>query len=159
MVLVAKNGEMVSNCVPFALGTLPECLDQESNDDLSKAQKVELPIVVNGRMDRSDDWDVFEVQGKAGETIVVFERGEGLGGQVEGDVAWSVGGGPVQVRGRLEATDFSLGPLRLPSADLAAIVDPGIVRIDIRRATGLGGTLVGRVRSVSGDSTADCSAR
>ncbi|MCY2995071.1 MAG: PPC domain-containing protein, partial [Planctomycetota bacterium] len=68
--LAATNGKFVSNYVPFALDTLPECLEQEPNDEPSKAQKVNLPIIVNGRADRPGDWDVFEVEGKAGETIV-----------------------------------------------------------------------------------------
>ena len=34
------------------------------------AQKVKLPIIVNGRTDRPDDWDVFQSAGQAGETIV-----------------------------------------------------------------------------------------
>ena len=56
--------------MPFALDTLPECFDEESNNDPSHAQKVKLPIIVNGRIDRPDDWDVFQVEGRAGETIV-----------------------------------------------------------------------------------------
>jgi len=68
--IAATDGKLVSNYVPFALDTLPECLDAESNDAPSQAQKVTLPIIVNGRMDRPGDWDVFEVEGKAGETIV-----------------------------------------------------------------------------------------
>jgi hypothetical protein len=68
--LAATSGNIVSNYVPFALDTLPECLDTEPNDEPAKAQKVTLPVIVNGRADRPGDWDVFEVQGKAGETIV-----------------------------------------------------------------------------------------
>jgi len=68
--IAATRGGLVSNYVPFALGTLPECLDQESNNDPSHAQKVKLPIIVNGRMDRPGDWDVFQVAGRAGDTIV-----------------------------------------------------------------------------------------
>ncbi|MBE3039151.1 MAG: hypothetical protein IMZ62_10115 [Chloroflexi bacterium] len=68
--MAATNGKLVSNYMPFALDTLPECLDTEPNDEPSKAQKVVLPIIVNGRADRPGDWDVFEVEGKAGETIV-----------------------------------------------------------------------------------------
>ncbi len=68
--LSAKAGKFVSNRMPFVLGTLPECLDQESNNDQAHAQKVKLPIVVNGRTDKPDDWDVFQVDGKAGDTIV-----------------------------------------------------------------------------------------
>jgi hypothetical protein len=77
--IAATNGNLVSNHVPFALGTLPECLDAESNDDPSKAQKVTLPIIVNGRADHVGDWDVFEVEGKAGQTIVAEVHARRLG--------------------------------------------------------------------------------
>ncbi|MDD4787384.1 MAG: hypothetical protein PHO07_09435, partial [Pirellulales bacterium] len=69
--LAAAAGDLLSNHVPFALGTLPECLDNEPNDEPSKPQKVNLPVVVNGRVDRPGDWDVFEVEGRGGETIAV----------------------------------------------------------------------------------------
>ncbi len=75
----ATDGQIVSNYVPFALDTLPECLDQEPNDELSKAQKVTLPMIVNGRADRPGDWDVFAVEGKAGETIVAEVNARRLG--------------------------------------------------------------------------------
>ena len=68
--VTARKGNKVSNRVPFALDTLPECFDKESNNDLAGAQKVKLPTIVNGRIDQSDDWDVFRIEGKAGETIV-----------------------------------------------------------------------------------------
>ena len=69
LISARKNG-MVSNQVPFALDTLPECLDEESNNNQSKAQKVTLPIIVNGRVDNSNDWDVFEIEGRAGDKVV-----------------------------------------------------------------------------------------
>ncbi len=50
--IAATDGKLVSNDVPFALDTLPECLDTEPNDEPSKAQQVTLPIIVNGRADR-----------------------------------------------------------------------------------------------------------
>jgi hypothetical protein len=56
--------------VPFALDTLPECLEKEPNDTSKQAQRVTLPIIVNGRMDRPNDWDVFQFTGRAGETVV-----------------------------------------------------------------------------------------
>jgi ribosomal protein L40E len=68
--IAATDGKLLSNYVPFALDTLPECLDKEPNDDLTKAQKVDLPIIINGRADRPGDWDVFEVEGRTGEVIV-----------------------------------------------------------------------------------------
>jgi ribosomal protein L40E len=71
------------NPVPFALDTLPECLEQEPNDDPPKAQKVTLPIIINGRSDRPGDWDVFEVEGKAGETIVAEVTARRLGSPLD----------------------------------------------------------------------------
>jgi hypothetical protein len=64
-----KNGT-VSNRVPFAVDTLPECLENEPNNDPPHAQTVELPIIVNGRIERPDDWDVFQFTGRAGEKVV-----------------------------------------------------------------------------------------
>ena len=81
--LAAANGSLVSNYVPFALDTLPECLEQEANDEPSKAQKVTLPIIINGRSDRPGDWDVFEVEGKAGETIVAEVTARRLGSPLD----------------------------------------------------------------------------
>jgi hypothetical protein len=77
--IAATDGKFVSNSVPFALDTLPECLDQEPNDEPSMAQKVSLPLIVNGRADRPGDWDVFAVEGKAGETIVAEVHARRLG--------------------------------------------------------------------------------
>ena len=48
--LAATDGKFVSNYVPFALDTLPECLEQEPNDTPAQAQKVTLPIIINGRV-------------------------------------------------------------------------------------------------------------
>jgi hypothetical protein len=81
--LAATNGGLVSNYVPFALDTLPECLEQETNDEPSQAQKVTLPIIVNGRSDRPGDWDVFEVEGKAGATIVAEVTARRLGSPLD----------------------------------------------------------------------------
>ena len=75
----ASNGKFISNDVPFALNVFPECLDKESNDEISNAQKVSLPIIVNGKADRPGDWDVFEVEGKAGQTIVTEVQARRLG--------------------------------------------------------------------------------
>jgi hypothetical protein len=81
--LAATNGSFVSNYMPFALDTLPECLEQEPNDEPSKAQKVTLPIIINGRSDRPGDWDVFEVEGKAGQTIVAEVTARRLGSPLD----------------------------------------------------------------------------
>ena len=68
--IAANKDGFTSNRVPFALDTLPECLDGEPNDDRTGAQKLDLPIIVNGRIDRAGDWDVFVIEGRAGESVV-----------------------------------------------------------------------------------------
>ena len=68
--VVATRNDFVSNRVPFALDTLPECFESEPNNDIAHAQKVKLPIIINGRIDKEDDWDVYEFNGNAGDNIV-----------------------------------------------------------------------------------------
>ncbi|MCX6907743.1 MAG: hypothetical protein NTY01_06840 [Verrucomicrobia bacterium] len=69
--LVAANSDgFVSNPVPFALDTLPEAFDKEPNNTPARAQKVTLPVIINGRIDNEDDRDVFQIAGKAGDTVV-----------------------------------------------------------------------------------------
>ena len=55
---------------PFQVETLPESAEKEPNDSAAAAQRVKLPVMVNGRIDRPGDWDVFRFEGRAGEAIV-----------------------------------------------------------------------------------------
>ena len=64
------KGKLISNHVPFAVDALPECLEQEPNDQPAHAQPITLPVIVNGRIDRPGDWDVFRFEGHAGQKIV-----------------------------------------------------------------------------------------
>ncbi|MCX6892442.1 MAG: hypothetical protein NTX51_13090 [Verrucomicrobia bacterium] len=68
--LAAKRKGTVSNRVPFAVDPLPEASEQEPDNTPATAQKVTLPVVINGRINRPDDWDVFRFAGKSNETIV-----------------------------------------------------------------------------------------
>lgn len=68
--VVANAKGVFSNPVPFAWDTLPEVFDKEPNNTISRAQKVTLPVIINGRIEKPDDWDVFQFSGKAGETLV-----------------------------------------------------------------------------------------
>jgi len=70
------NGTMESNSVPFAVDTLPEMVEKEPNDSVKSAERVKLPVIVNGRIDRPGDWDVFRFEGRKGDEIVaeVFAR-------------------------------------------------------------------------------------
>ena len=68
--LAARRQGLVSNRVPFALDTLPAIFEREPNDSVANAQKVTLPIIIDGRIDKPDDWDVFQFTGKSNDTVV-----------------------------------------------------------------------------------------
>lgn len=56
---------------PFIVGLLPEILEQEPNDDPKKPQAIaKLPVVVNGRLDKTGDVDTFAVTLAKGQTLV-----------------------------------------------------------------------------------------
>ena len=76
--LSVRKGDMISNTMPFSVDTLPECLEQEPNDSTQAAQAVTLPVIVNGRIDRPGDWDVFRFEGRAGQEIVAEVRARRL---------------------------------------------------------------------------------
>jgi hypothetical protein len=65
-----QKGDLVSNRLPFAADTLPERLEDEPNDSTDKPERVKPPVVVNGRVGKPGDWDVFAFNGRAGEAIV-----------------------------------------------------------------------------------------
>ena len=86
--LAVRQDGLVSNTLPFAADTLPECLaasaaaavgpsrDQEPHNRPQEAQRLTLPVIVNGHIDRPDAWDVFAFEGRGGSEIVaeVFAR-------------------------------------------------------------------------------------
>jgi hypothetical protein len=69
-VTVRGDDGRISNRVPFALDSLPECLEQEPNDTTNDAQRVSLPVIINGRIDHPGDADVFRFEGRAGQQVV-----------------------------------------------------------------------------------------
>jgi hypothetical protein len=68
--LAAWKRDLVSNYIPFAADTLDETFEREPNNARHQAQKLALPIIVNGRIGHPDDWDVFEFFGRSNETVV-----------------------------------------------------------------------------------------
>jgi hypothetical protein len=59
-----------SNRVRVDVGTLPELPEAEPNDRAENARPLPLPVVVNGRIARPGDEDVFRFEGRAGMAIV-----------------------------------------------------------------------------------------
>ena len=78
-----RRGERLSNRVPFAVDTLPERMEEEPNDQEPSAQRVGLPLIVNGRIDRPGDWDVFCFEGRAGDEIVAEVQARRLGSPLD----------------------------------------------------------------------------
>jgi hypothetical protein len=68
--LAVAKAEQLSNEVPFAVDALPECPAQEPNDTPGSAQPLTLPVIVNGRIDRPGDRDVFRFEGRTDDKIV-----------------------------------------------------------------------------------------
>ncbi len=68
--LSVPGGKQVSQPLPFHTGTLPECREQEPNDTPRHAQAIAPPVMVNGRIEKAGDEDVFQISGRAGEAIV-----------------------------------------------------------------------------------------
>ncbi len=60
----------LSNVLAYAVDTLPECEESEPNDSIESAQEVRLPQIINGRIGRSGDVDVFRFESQAGDEIV-----------------------------------------------------------------------------------------
>ena len=59
-----------SNSVPYAVDTLPECNEIEDNGNTEDAQRIALPQIVNGRISKPGDVDIFRFDAKAGDEIV-----------------------------------------------------------------------------------------
>ena len=71
-----RNYGQISNHMPFLVDTLPECLKEPGRNSPTNAQRVTLPIIINGHIDQPGDVDVFRFEGRAGDRIVaeVFAR-------------------------------------------------------------------------------------
>ncbi len=68
--LAVSREERISNPAHFLVDVLPETLEQEPNDTAPSANTVTLPVIINGRVQKPGDWDVFKFEGRAGERVV-----------------------------------------------------------------------------------------
>jgi hypothetical protein len=74
--LSVRNQGVLSNSVRFALDAQPDCRETEPNETPAAAQPLELPMIVNGRIDRAGDEDVFRFTGRRGTEFIaeIFAR-------------------------------------------------------------------------------------
>jgi hypothetical protein len=77
-------GGKLTNPVAIDLDDLPEVLEDEPNDSSAKAQRVSLPVVVNGRIDRPGDVDCWSFTGRKGEMVWLQMRGCHFGSPLHG---------------------------------------------------------------------------
>ena len=68
----------LSNSITYAVDTLPECNETESNNTREEAQLIELPKIINGRIAESGDVDMFRFDGRAGDKIFAEVYGRRL---------------------------------------------------------------------------------
>ncbi|MEK6259521.1 MAG: PPC domain-containing protein [Planctomycetota bacterium] len=67
-VLNERSG--LTNFAYFVVGSLPERIEVEPNNDTVKPEVVTIPLVMNGRINPAADLDVFKFAGKAGQKLV-----------------------------------------------------------------------------------------
>jgi hypothetical protein len=78
-----RNDEWTSNSVPFALDSLPEMMARAGIGRREKAQRVKLPIIVNGRIAQPGETEFFRFEGRAGEGIVAEVSARRLGSPLD----------------------------------------------------------------------------
>lgn len=72
-----------SNRLPLAVGRTPERQESEPNDSPPGANTLQVPVTVNGRIDRAGDVDCFAITAQAGQTLVLDVRARRLGSPLD----------------------------------------------------------------------------
>ncbi len=67
---VSHNG-LTSNALPLAAGDLPEVRETEPNDSPAQANRVTVPVTINGRIQQAGDADWFVFKAEAGKKLVM----------------------------------------------------------------------------------------
>ena len=81
--IIVKNNELVSNRVSFAVSGLPEVSAAESCHDRGKAQKITIPVIINGRIMNNGEKNYFSFDGKKGQTISLEVYARRLGSPLD----------------------------------------------------------------------------
>ena len=67
---VIGRGERISNEVLYQVNDLPTAYEKEANDEPKQAQHIRLPRMIDGRIEKSGDLDLYRFSGKQGEEVV-----------------------------------------------------------------------------------------
>jgi hypothetical protein len=76
-----KDG--LSNTLSYVVDRLPETTETEPNDSTDTAQRVTVPQIINGRIGRPGDVDVYRIEGKAGDELVAEVMAHRLGAPLD----------------------------------------------------------------------------
>ena len=63
-----KNG-MFSNSINYCVSTMPEIIENEADSSPDHPRQVSFPVIVNGKIDKPGDVDVFQFNGKVGQEV------------------------------------------------------------------------------------------
>ncbi|MGD9748842.1 MAG: hypothetical protein AB7I98_20380 [Verrucomicrobiales bacterium] len=78
------NGEGASEPLTFVGGMVAEILEVEPNTSLAAPQVVKtLPVTINGKLEQSEDADLFQVSLKKGQTLVAHAESYSLGAPMD----------------------------------------------------------------------------
>jgi hypothetical protein len=78
-----KSSGLASNSATFAIDSLPEATARAGAATRAKAQRLKLPQIVNGRIERPGEEAFFRLDGRAGEEIVAEVSARRLGSPLD----------------------------------------------------------------------------
>ena len=137
--MALEDGLTPSNPVLYAVDTLPECEEAEPNDG-ETAQAVSLPCIVNGRIGRGGDVDVFEFEAGAGVELVADVMARRLNSPLDSMLRVTDAAGKVVVwNDDFERRECGLMTHYADSYVRAALPQAGVYRValgDVRQAGG-----------------------
>ncbi len=76
--LAVCGGQQPANMLLFQWDALPAAVEKEPNNAPAAAQRLKLPVIVDGRIDKPGDWDVFRFDGRKGQSVVAEVYGRRL---------------------------------------------------------------------------------
>ncbi|MDF9832661.1 hypothetical protein M2103_000875 [Ereboglobus sp. PH5-5] len=95
-----ENGEK-TNARPIEISELPEVAEYEPNNAQRQAQRVTTPVIINGRIDKPGDIDVFTFSAKTGDKLVIDVMARRLGSPLDARIVL----GPQKLLGKTLTAD------------------------------------------------------
>ncbi|MBX7256677.1 MAG: PPC domain-containing protein [Candidatus Hydrogenedentes bacterium] len=90
-----KQGALLSNAMDYEVSALTNGVEAEPNDSFDSPQQVTAPLVVDGRIDRPGDADIYAIEGQAGQEVVAEIVARRLGSPLDSMLRVMDAGGKV----------------------------------------------------------------